>query len=66
MNYFNKYINNFIRKSTVKMGKKEQGLLTGSIAFTGLYIVAAIIIGQYVFYTTKDRTAASYNRKYEY
>ena len=44
------------------MGAKEDGLLTGTYYFIGLFVAAAIILGQYVHYRTKDREAASSNR----
>ena len=45
------------------MGVKEDGLMTGTYFFIGLYIVAALVLGQYAHYTSKDRDAASANRK---
>ena len=45
------------------MGKKEQGLLTGSIIFLGIFVVTAILLGQYVFIRTKDTTQKADNRK---
>ena len=44
------------------MGKKEDGLLMGTYFFMGLFAIAALVIGQYAHYTSKDRTAAGANR----
>ena len=44
------------------MGVKEDGLLTGTYFFIGLFIVAALVLGQYAHYTTKDASAAGANR----
>ena len=44
------------------MGVKEDGLLTGTYFFIGLFIIGALIMGQYAHYTTKDRSAAGANR----
>ena len=44
------------------MGVKEAGLLTGTYFFIGLFIIGALIMGQYAHYTSKDRSAASANR----
>ena len=38
------------------MGKKEAGLGYGTLAFLGIFVVAALLIGQYVYIRTKDRT----------
>ena len=45
------------------MGKKEDGLWTGTLVFMGIFVVAAIVIGQYVHIRTKDRSQADDNRK---
>jgi hypothetical protein len=45
------------------MGKKEAGLGYGTLAFLGLFVVSALVIGQYVFVRTKDRTQATDNRR---
>lgn len=47
------------------MGSKEAGLLTGTFVFFGMFILAAVIIGQYVHFRTKDRSQADDNRKYD-
>ena len=44
------------------MGQKEQGLLNGTYFFIGLFLVAALMIGQYAHVTSKDRDQASANR----
>jgi hypothetical protein len=44
------------------MGVKEDGLLRGTFFFIGLFVVAAIFIGQYVHIRTKDREQAGDNR----
>ena len=38
------------------MGAKEDGLWYGTVSFLGLFVIAAIAIGQYVHIRTKDRT----------
>mmetsp|Transcript_31474 Transcript_31474/g.30811 ORF Transcript_31474/g.30811 Transcript_31474/m.30811 type:complete len:82 (-) Transcript_31474:47-292(-) len=45
------------------MGQKEAGLGYGTIFFLCLFVVSALGIGQYVYIRTKDRAAASDNRK---
>ena len=45
------------------MGAKEDGLLLGTYFFIGLFFVAALILGFYAQFTTKDRSAAGANRK---
>ena len=45
------------------IGVKEQGLINGSYMYLGLFIVAALILGQYVHFATKDRSQATANRK---
>ena len=44
------------------MGKKEDGLINGTYFFIGLFVLTAIVMGQYAHYTSKDRTAAGANR----
>lgn len=44
------------------MGRKEDGLWSGTLFFLGLFVVAALVIGQYVHIRTKDRTQAGDNR----
>lgn len=38
------------------MGAKEDGLWYGTLFFGGLFVVAAIILGEYVRIRTKDRS----------
>lgn len=45
------------------MGKKEAGLWNGTFIFAGIFVVAALALGQYVHIRTKDRTQADDNRK---
>ena len=45
------------------MGVKEDGLLTGTYIFMGICVFFALVLGQYAHYTSKDRSAASANRK---
>ena len=45
------------------MGKKEDALSTGTLVFLGVFVVAALVLGQYVHVRTKDRTQAADNRK---
>ena len=44
------------------MGKKEDGLLMGTYFFIGIFVVAALLIGEYASWTSKDRTASGANR----
>ena len=46
------------------MGVKEQGLMTGTYFFLGLFLVAALLIGEYAAFTTvnKKNGAAHANR----
>ena len=44
------------------MGVKEDGLLKGTYFFIGLYLVAALALGQYAYMTTKDKENANANR----
>ena len=46
------------------MGRKEAGLGYGTVAFLVLFAFSAVVLGQYVFIRTKDRTQAVDNRKY--
>ncbi len=45
------------------MGKKEDGLLTGTLIFLGIFVFGAGILGQYVYAVTKERSQAADNRK---
>ena len=45
------------------MGAKEDGLLMGSYVFAGAFVVVAITLGQYAYWTSKDRAAAGANQK---
>jgi len=45
------------------MGKKEDGLWTGTLVFAIAYVVAAVVLGEYVRSRTKDRSQAGDNRK---
>lgn len=45
------------------MGKKEDGLWTGTLIFLGIFVFAAGILGQYVFAVTKERSQAADNRR---
>ena len=45
------------------MGQKEDGLWTGTLVFMGIFVVAAIVLGEYVRIRTKDRSQADDNRK---
>ena len=44
------------------MGKKEDGLLYGSVTFLGLGFVAGVVLSTYVYSRTKDK---SENGKYQ-
>ena len=44
------------------MGAKEDGLMTGTYFFIGLFLVAGLLLGEYSSFTTKDRSAAGANR----
>ena len=44
------------------MGVKEDGLMTGTYFFIGLFLVCALLIGEYAAFTTKDRSASGANR----
>ena len=44
------------------MGIKEDGLMTGTYFFTGLFLVSGLLIGEYASFTSKDRSAAGANR----
>ena len=44
------------------MGVKEDGLVFGSYVFIAIFLVGALLIGEYSAFTTKDRTAAGANR----
>lgn len=46
------------------MGRKEDGLWSGTLIFMGIFLVAGLVLGQYVHIRTKDRTQAADNRKY--
>ena len=43
------------------MGAKEDGLLMGSYIFIGAFVVLALVLGQYAYWTTKDRATAGAN-----
>ena len=43
------------------MGVKEDGLMLGTYVFMGAFVVFALILGQYAYWTTKDRAAAGAN-----
>ena len=45
------------------MGKKEDGLWAGTLIYIGVFVAAALVLGQYVHVRTKDRTQADDNRK---
>lgn len=45
------------------MGRKEDGLWTGTLIFFGIFVFGAGILGQYVYSVTKERSQASDNRK---
>lgn len=45
------------------MGVKEEGLKTGTIVFAIVWVVLAIVLGQYVHWRTKDRSQAGDNRR---
>ena len=45
------------------MGAKEDGLLLGTYVFIGLFVFLAVAIGQYAYWTTKDRSAAGANQQ---
>ena len=44
------------------MGVKEDGLLMGTYVFMGLFIVAALLLGEYSAFNSKDRSASGANR----
>jgi len=44
------------------MGRKEEGLLTGSYFFIGMFFVVALVIGEYASCTSRDKKAAGANR----
>lgn len=44
------------------LAPKEQGLANGTFAFIGIWVLAALTIGQYAHYTSKDRHLANHNR----
>ena len=44
------------------MGVKEDGLLMGSYIFAGAFLIFAIVMGQYAYWTSKDRDAAGANQ----
>lgn len=44
------------------MGVKEDTLWNGTLIFGGVFVFAALMLGQYVHYYTKDRRAAGDNR----
>ena len=44
------------------MGVKEQGLMTGTYVFIGVFVVMALALGEYASCTSKDRTASGANR----
>ena len=46
----------------IEMGVKEDGLLKGTYFFIGLFLVAAIVLGQYAHITSKERENANANR----
>ena len=48
------------------MGVKEDNLWQGTYIFLGVFVVGAIILGQYVHARTKDRSQASDNRVMTY
>ncbi len=45
------------------MGKKEDGLMTGTYFFLGLFALVALSIGEYAACTSKDRSASGANRR---
>lgn len=44
------------------MGVKEDGLLMGSYVFIGIFIVGALLLGEYAAFSSKDRSASGANR----
>ena len=44
------------------MGVKEDGLITGTYFFLGLFGVCGLLIGEYASFTTKDESAKGANR----
>lgn len=44
------------------MGVKEDNLWNGTLIFFGVFVVSALLLGQYVHIRTKDRRAAGDNR----
>ena len=46
------------------MGKKEEGLLYGTLIFMGIFVVAALILGEYVRIRTRDKSQSADNRRY--
>ena len=44
------------------MGVKEDNLWNGTYIFLGVWVVSALLLGQYVHIRTKDRTQAGDNR----
>ena len=44
------------------MGRKEDGLMLGTYIFIGVFVVAALLIGEYASWTSKDRSASHANR----
>lgn len=45
------------------MGRKEDGLWTGTFIFFGIFVVSALTLGEYVRIRTKDITQRNDNRK---
>ena len=48
------------------MGVKEDGLWNGTYISIGVWIVTALLLGQYVHISTKDRAQAGDNRMMTY
>ena len=44
------------------MGVKEDGLLTGTYFFLGLFGICGLLIGEYAAFTTVDKSASGANR----
>ena len=45
------------------MGAKEDGLMTGTYVFMGVFVFFALVLGEYASFTSKDRDASSANRR---
>ena len=45
------------------MGKKEDGLIMGTLIFIGLFAVCGLILGEYASYTSKQGWECGANRR---